>query len=167
MRQQQRMEVMKDIARKTRAKGRMYANNRSWVSEMLAADCERASLHAGWEDDMQKWYDGLHELRRRMKSRRWNKNTRRTSVKLPKRADGSAGLLHRTRTRSRSGRPFWSRGRSSEEREEPKRPTTRGKRSTLQERTFTIQCMVFSVREGQRQGGPAQDEQAVVKVSMD
>ena len=42
MKQQQRMIVLKDMARKIRAKERMDANNRRWASELLAADCEKA-----------------------------------------------------------------------------------------------------------------------------
>ena len=34
--------------------------------------------------------------------------------------------------------------------------TTRGKRVTVPERTFTMHGLVSSVRESQRQGGPAQ-----------
>ena len=34
---------------------RMDADNRWWVAELLAADCEKAWLHDGWEDTMQKW----------------------------------------------------------------------------------------------------------------
>ena len=77
MRQQQRMKVMKDLTKKIRAKGRMDANHSWWDSELLAGDCEKAwppsrmgRYHA------KRWYDW-----RRMKSRRWKKNTRRKSVK--------------------------------------------------------------------------------------
>ena len=37
MNQQQRMKAMKDMTRKTKAKGRMDASNSWWVSELLAA----------------------------------------------------------------------------------------------------------------------------------
>ena len=59
MEQQQRMNVMKDVTRQTWAKASLDANNSWWVSELLAADCEKAWLHAGWEDTVQKWYDWL------------------------------------------------------------------------------------------------------------
>ena len=60
MKQQQRMKVMKDTTRQIRAKGRMDANSSWWVSELLAADCEKAWLQSGWEEmRMQKWYDWL------------------------------------------------------------------------------------------------------------
>ena len=42
VRQQQRMKVTRD-----RAKGRMDANDSWCVSEVLAADCEKAWLHSG------------------------------------------------------------------------------------------------------------------------
>ena len=46
MKRQQRMKI--------RSKERMDADNRWWVAELLAADCEKAWLNAGWEDTMQK-----------------------------------------------------------------------------------------------------------------
>ena len=42
MRRQQRMKVMKNMAKKIRSKGRMDAENRWWVAELLAAGCEKA-----------------------------------------------------------------------------------------------------------------------------
>ena len=54
---------MKDMTRKISTKDRMDANNSWWVSELLAADCEKAWLHAGWEDTMLKWYDWLCEMK--------------------------------------------------------------------------------------------------------
>ena len=45
MRRQQRMKVMKDMTRIIRSKERMDAENRWWVAELLAADCEKAWLH--------------------------------------------------------------------------------------------------------------------------
>ena len=56
---------MKDTTRKIRAKGRMDANHRWWVSELLAADCEKAWQRAGWEDTLQRWYDCLYEMKKR------------------------------------------------------------------------------------------------------
>ena len=37
------------------------------VSELLAADCEKAWLHEGLEDTMQKWYDKLEEMKKKMR----------------------------------------------------------------------------------------------------
>ena len=41
MKQQQKLVIMKDLTRKIRSKGRMDAENRWRVSELLAADCEK------------------------------------------------------------------------------------------------------------------------------
>ena len=56
MKQQQRMQIIQDLTRKIRSKGRMDAESRWWVTELLAADCEKAWIHAGWEDTVQEWY---------------------------------------------------------------------------------------------------------------
>ena len=56
---------MKDMTKKIRSKGRMDANNSWWVSGLLAADCEKAWLHAGLEDTMQKWCDWLGEMKKK------------------------------------------------------------------------------------------------------
>ena len=57
MKQQQRMKAMRDMIRKIKAKGRLGAKNSWWVSELLAAECEKACLHSGLEDIMHKSYD--------------------------------------------------------------------------------------------------------------
>ena len=56
MRQQQRMKAMTDMTKKIKSKGRMDAHNSWWVSELLAADGERAWLNPKEEETMQKWY---------------------------------------------------------------------------------------------------------------
>ena len=45
MKRQQRVKVTKDVTKKSRSKGRMDAEHRWWVAELLAADCEKAWLH--------------------------------------------------------------------------------------------------------------------------
>ena len=65
MKQQQRMKIMKDLTRKIRSKGRMDGESRWWVTELLAADCEKAWLHAGWEDTVLQWYNWLYEMRKK------------------------------------------------------------------------------------------------------
>ena len=55
MMQQQRMMIMKGLTKKMRSKGRMDTESRWRVSELLAADCEKAWIHTGWEDTLQKW----------------------------------------------------------------------------------------------------------------
>ena len=56
MKRQRRMKIMKDITKKIRSRERMDAENRWWVAELLAADCEKTWLHPGEEETMQKWY---------------------------------------------------------------------------------------------------------------
>ena len=46
MKLQQRMKIMKDVTKKIRSKGRMDAENRWWVTELLAADCEKAWIQS-------------------------------------------------------------------------------------------------------------------------
>ena len=49
------MKVMKVMTKRIRSKGRMDAENGWWVAELLAADCEKASLHPEEEEEtMQK-----------------------------------------------------------------------------------------------------------------
>ena len=62
MKQQQRMKIMKDVIMKIRLKGRMDAENRWWVTEFLAADCEKAWIHPGCGDTMQKWFEWLEKM---------------------------------------------------------------------------------------------------------
>ena len=50
IRQQQRMKVMKEMTSTIKIKGRMDANKSWWSSDLLAADCEKVWLPAGWED---------------------------------------------------------------------------------------------------------------------
>ena len=47
MKQQQRMKVMKDLSKRIRSTCRVNAENRWWVTELLAADCEKAWIHSG------------------------------------------------------------------------------------------------------------------------
>ena len=46
----QRMKIMKDLTKKISSRGRMDAENRWWVAELLAADCEKAWLRPGEEE---------------------------------------------------------------------------------------------------------------------
>ena len=72
----------------------MDANSSWWVSELLAADCEKACLHEGLEDTMQKWYDWLREMKKNEIKKLEEVHQRRVSQMIEN-ADGSAGLLHR------------------------------------------------------------------------
>ena len=72
MKRQQRMMIVRDMTKKIRSKGRMDAENRWWVAELLAADCEKAWLHAVWEYTIQKMYEWLEEMRKEDEKRgRW------------------------------------------------------------------------------------------------
>ena len=62
MKRQQRMKIIEDVTKKMRPKRRMDADNRWWVAELLAADCEKVWLHAGWEDTMQEWSIWLEKI---------------------------------------------------------------------------------------------------------
>ena len=62
---------------------------------MLAADCEKAWIHRGWEDTMQKWYEWLNGMKKRMRKKRWRKCIRERVKHTIKSAEGSAGLLHK------------------------------------------------------------------------
>ena len=48
------MKIVKEITKKNRSKGRIDAENRWWVAELLAADCEKAWLQPGEEETMRK-----------------------------------------------------------------------------------------------------------------
>ena len=78
------MKVMKEMTKKIRAEGRMDANSSWWVSELLAADCEKAWLHSGWEDTVQKWYELLYEVKRKDEVERMGQERQKS-------ADGSTG----------------------------------------------------------------------------
>ena len=73
MQQQQILAVMKDLIKKVRSKGRMDARNRWWVTEILATDCEKAWIHTGWEDTMQKWYEWLEYVMRKDEKEKWRR----------------------------------------------------------------------------------------------
>ena len=56
----------------------MDAESGWWVAELLAADCEKAWIHPGWEDTMQKEYEWLEEMK---KERREGKDGRNAPTK--------------------------------------------------------------------------------------
>ena len=56
---------MKDMTKKIRSKGRMDADSRWRVAELLAANSKKAWLNAGWEDTMQKCFDWLEEMKKK------------------------------------------------------------------------------------------------------
>ena len=53
------MKVMKDMTKKIRSKGRMDAESRGWVTELLAVGCDKAWLHPEEEETTQKRFNWL------------------------------------------------------------------------------------------------------------
>ena len=95
MKQQQRMMIMKDVTKRIRSKGRMDAENRWWVTELLAADYEKAWIHPGWEDTMQKWNEWLEEMKKNDEQEKMEEMNQQKVNQMIKSAEGSAGLLHK------------------------------------------------------------------------
>ena len=93
MKRQQRMKFMKDVTKKIRSRGRMDAENRWWVAELLAADCAKAWLYPE-EETMQKWYVWLEEMKKEDEKRKMVELHQQSSQTI-KSAEGSAGLLHK------------------------------------------------------------------------
>ena len=87
--------IMKDLTKKIRSEGRVDAKNRWWVSELLAADCEKAWIHAGWEDTMQKWYKWLEEMQKKDEKEKLEEMHQKKVEQMIKSAEGSAGRLHK------------------------------------------------------------------------
>ena len=73
----------------------MEAESRWWVTELLAADCEKAWIHAGWEDTMQKWYKWLEEMKKKDEKEKMEEMHQHKVAQMSKSAEGSAGLLHK------------------------------------------------------------------------
>ena len=60
-----------------------------------AADCEKAWIHTGWEDTMQKWYKWLDENENRNEKGQMEELHQHKVAQMIKSAEGSAGLLHK------------------------------------------------------------------------
>ena len=95
MKQQQRMAITKDLIKKIRSKGRMDAQNRWWVAELLSKDCEKAWTHTGWDDTIQKWYEWLEYMKKKDEKEKMEEMHQRKVEKMIKSAERSAGLLHK------------------------------------------------------------------------
>ena len=65
------------------------------VAELLAADCEKAWIHPGWEDTMQNWYECLEEMKKNDEKGKMEDMHQQKVVQMIERAEGSAGLLHK------------------------------------------------------------------------
>ena len=95
MKQQQRMMIMKDLTKKIRSNGGMDAESRWWVSELLAADCEKTWIHTGWEDTMHECYNRLEEMKKKDEKGKMEEIHQHKVAKMIESAEGSAGLLHK------------------------------------------------------------------------
>ena len=71
------------------------AESRWWVTELLAADCEKAWIHTEWEDTMQKWYKWLEEMKKKDEKENMEEMHQHKVAPMMKSAEGSAGLLHK------------------------------------------------------------------------
>ena len=58
MKRQQRMNVMKDMTKKIRSKGRMDAENPMWVAELLVADCGEFKCFVGFRRSCLRFIGG-------------------------------------------------------------------------------------------------------------
>ena len=66
---------------------------------MLAAECEKAWLHPGEEETMQKWHIGQEKMKKkRMRRERWKNYISKWVKQMNKSAEGSAGFLHKITT---------------------------------------------------------------------
>ena len=66
-----------------------------WVSELLAADCEKVWIHTGWEDTMQKWSYWLEDMKKKDEKEKMEEMHQKRVAQTTKSAEGSAGLLHK------------------------------------------------------------------------
>ena len=89
------MAFMKDLMRKIRSKGRMDAENRWWAAELLAAYCEKAWIHTGWGDIVQKWFQWLEDMKKKDEKENMEEMHQKKVEQMIKSAEGSAGLLHK------------------------------------------------------------------------
>ena len=71
----------------------MDANRSWWVSALRAADCGKAWLHPGWEDTMWRWYDWLHEMKKRNEAKTIEVEHQKLVSRMIYSADGSTGAL--------------------------------------------------------------------------
>ena len=67
---------------------------RWWVAELLVADCEKAGIHPGWEDTLQKWYEWLKKMKKEDDKRKMEELHQQKVTQMIKSAQGSAVLLH-------------------------------------------------------------------------
>ena len=81
------------LTKKIRSKVRMDAENRWWVTELLAADCEK--VYPGWEDTVQKWYEWLEKMKTEDEKKKMQEVHQQKVPQMSKSSEGSAGLFHK------------------------------------------------------------------------
>ena len=91
-RRQQRVKVMKDMTKRIRSKGRVDAQNRWWVAELLAADCEKAWLHPEEEETIKNEIIGW-KMEKEDDRRKMDELHQRRVNQMIKSPEGSAGLF--------------------------------------------------------------------------
>ena len=76
MKRQQRMMIHVGYdERKIRSRARVDDCTGRWVTEYLEADCEKAWLHPGNEEFMQKWFVWSENFKKRLRREEWNNCT--------------------------------------------------------------------------------------------
>ena len=101
MKQQQRMKIMKDVTKKIRSRRRTDAENRWCGTELLTADCEKAWIHPGWEETVQKWYEWLKRVKKEDEKENVEEMHHRKVKQMIKSAEGIA-QNHETDSMERS-----------------------------------------------------------------
>ena len=61
----------------------------------MAEDWEKAWIHAGWEDALQKWYERLKYTKKKDEKEKMDEMHHQKVEQMIKSAEGSAGLLHK------------------------------------------------------------------------
>ena len=88
MKQQQRMKIMNDLTKKIRSKGRVDAENRWRVAELVAESVDTSRMG----NTIQKWYVWSEKMK---KTEQMEVRHQQKVVQMIKSAEGSAGLLHK------------------------------------------------------------------------
>ena len=65
------------------------------VSELSAADCEKAWIHTGCEGTMQKWYEWLEGMKKQDERERSEEMHQHKVAQMITSAEGRAGRLHK------------------------------------------------------------------------
>ena len=87
------MTVMKDMTKNIRSKRRMDTENRWLVTELLAADYEKAWPNPGEEQTIQKWNIWLEKMKKEDDKRKMEELHQQKVSQMIKSAERSAVLL--------------------------------------------------------------------------